>query len=95
MKDPLVSRVVFDLVSLKNRRCRFTEPILQLFIVYVLFYFVENEKLCQKCQNNQRFVKDECFVIRRIIKLFYRDVPDKMAVSSKSSSQYYCMTVIF
>ena len=44
-------------------------------------------------QNNQIFVKD-CFVIRRIIEIFYRDVPDKMAASSKLSPQYYGLTVI-
>ena len=44
-------------------------------------------------QNDQIFVKD-CFVIRRIIKIFYRDVPDKMTANSKLSPQYYCVTVI-
>ena len=37
---------------------------------------------------HQRFLKD-FFVIRRIVKIFHHDVPDKMAVISKLSSQYY------
>ena len=45
-------------------------------------------------QNNQIFVKDH-FAIRRIAKIFfYRDVPDKMAASSKLSPQCYGVTVI-
>ena len=44
-------------------------------------------------QNDQIFVKD-CFVIRRTIKIFYRDVPDKMTANSKLSPQYYGVTVI-
>ena len=35
-------------------------------------------------QNNQIFVKD-CFVIRRIEKISYRDVPDKMAARVNSA----------
>ena len=43
-------------------------------------------------QNKQIFVKD-CFNIRRITKIvFFRDVPNKMAASSKLSPQYYGLT---
>jgi hypothetical protein len=38
-------------------------------------------------ENNRRFVKD-CFVKRRIVKIVYRDVLDKMADSSKLSLRY-------
>ena len=91
MKYPVVSRVVFDLVSLKNRRCRFTERILHATVYRLRF-------LCQKCQNNQRFVMDSCVVIPRIIKLFYRDLLDKMAVSNKlnrARNILLYMTIIF
>jgi hypothetical protein len=56
------------------------------FDVYSLFYLlkskinVKNILLASKTsrigKNNQRFVKD-CFVIRWIVKMFYRDVPEK------------------
>jgi hypothetical protein len=38
-------------------------------------------------------VKD-CFVIRRIVKMFHRDVRDKMAANRKLSPQYYGVAVI-
>jgi hypothetical protein len=44
-------------------------------------------------QNKQKFLKD-CFVIRRIVKMFHRDVQDKMAANGKLSPQYYGVAVI-
>ena len=38
--------------------------------------------------NNQIFKKD-CFVIRQSIKIFYREIPDEMAASTKFSTQCY------
>jgi hypothetical protein len=63
-------------------------------IVYIPFCFVEIKNNIKNIlfalmtvrirQNNRRFVKG-CFVSRWFVKIFYRDVRNKMAASSQLS----------
>ena len=75
----------FAVVFTWNGHCH-TIVLPVFFDVYSLFYLlkikinVKNILLAPKTsrigKNNERFVKD-CFVIRWIVKMFYRDVPEK------------------
>ena len=47
------------------------------------------------CFNTSKNVVKDCIVIRQIIKLFYRDAPDKMAATGKLSPRFYGVIVIF